>query len=209
MAELDSYRAQVSDPPRGGGYEEEARLRVNALGKVVLALGDVVMAPGQSACVVIRNKLDRALNIRQVEKMEVGINDEILGGASSISLDFYYGADLTGTTEPPTLDNTVYRIQADGQIVAVDDTEVEVRELVGFNPALPGNSNRFALLSAEVSYFASNQSTSITNADRKEVLSIPYTIGPSAELVLCLTNNLRIGQGVNVDVGITLSGYIK
>lgn len=55
MGELDKYRKNIADPLRGGGYPEEIRQQVEAIGKAVLAFDDRDVDPGTMVCIVLRN----------------------------------------------------------------------------------------------------------------------------------------------------------
>lgn len=180
-------------------------------GKILFTLDNFRLLKGEDRDLVIFNKSTQVLNFVQIEHFETEIVAFDNDGLSNIDLDFYFTPDLTATTEQAVSENKNYRVKVDGTITDVSSSDIELTELLSFDKDLAANK-KIEILGTCVSYFSSNQSTSIAQNGKSKLFEIPYTLGPGAKLVIKLSNEDKlpvVSGGQDVDVDFVIVAYLR
>lgn len=177
------------------------------LGKLVVSIDNLPMASGVERAILLRNNGPNVVYLDQIERFESELDAFDVDGLVNVDLDLIFTPNLSGTSEIALAGASVFRITDKGVAEDVNPLLFDIKELTSFSKAAVGNK-KIEVATNALSFFASNQSTTVSQSDAGRSFNIPYAIGPGAELVLFITNEAKINV-LDVDVDIVLSGYAK
>ena len=180
-------------------------------GKIIMIVDNFVLVKNSISYLIIQNDSGLVMNITQIERFESEITDFSSDGLSNIDLDFFYTPDLTGATIQDIPEDHVYKIDHDGAISNIENTLIDISEVLTFNPALPGHK-KIEIEDNTVSYFSSNQSTSITQKSKQKLFSMPYTLENGGKIVIRLSNEGKLPiatPGIDVEVDFVIVAYLS
>lgn len=174
-------------------------------GKLVVTIDNLRLNSGAERAILMRNNGPNIVFLAQVERFESELIAFVADGLSSIDLDLIFTPNLSGTSESVLTEASVYRITDKGDVSDVDPQLFDIVELTDFIKAAAGNK-KIEIGNNEVSFFTSNQATTIAQAAIERFFEIPYAIEPGGEIVVFFTNEPKIGT-LAADADLVLSGY--
>jgi len=174
-------------------------------GKLIVVIDNLRLNSGVEKAILMRNNGPNIVFLAQIERFESELISFLADGLASIDLDLIFTPDLSGTSESALSEASVYRITDKGDVSDVDPELFDIVELTGFIKAAAGNK-KIEVGNNEISFFTSNQSTTVAQAVIERFFEIPYAIEPGGELVVFFTNEVKIGV-LDADADLVMSGY--
>ena len=150
---------------------------------------------------LITNTSDNELEINQILNLQVAsVGNE---GGSIFSLEFIFNVDLSGATILPAT-SQAYINSSSGDFNNITNNGIDFNIVEDLNPAL--NTDLLRISGGAVSYYASNQSVSITSISNDLLINQPYIIYSGGSMIARGRNLPILDGGTDLLNSLLLAG---